>query len=40
MAQVGHAGTFCVLSSVLEQVKVEGIVDLLFCSSQAWSTPW
>ena len=27
---VGHAGTFCVLSSVLEQLKVEGIVDLFF----------
>ena len=42
MAQVGHAaaGTFCVLSSVLEQLKVEGIVDLIFCNSQSWSTPW
>ena len=29
---------FCVLSSVVEQLKVEGIVDLFFCSSQAWST--
>ena len=27
---VGRAGTFCVLSSVLEQLKVEGIVDLFF----------
>jgi len=29
-----------VLSSVLEQLKVEGIVDLIFCNSQSWSTPW
>jgi len=28
---VGRTGTFCVLSSVLEQLKVEGIVDLFFC---------
>ena len=27
---VGRAGTFCVLSSVLEQLKVEGIVDVFF----------
>ena len=27
---VGRAGTFCVLSSVLEQLKVEGIVDIFF----------
>ena len=27
---IGPAGTFCVLSSVLEQLKVEGIVDLFF----------
>ena len=38
MAQVEHAGTFCVLSSVLKQLKVEGIVNLFFCSNQAWST--
>ena len=28
------SGAFCVLSSVLEQLKVEGIVDLFFCSNQ------
>ena len=27
---VGRSGTFCVMSSVLEQLKVEGIVDLFF----------
>ena len=27
---VGRSGTFCVLSSILEQLKVEGIVDLFF----------
>ena len=27
---IGRAGTFCVMSSVLEQLKVEGIVDLFF----------
>ena len=26
----GRAGTFCVLSNILEQLKVEGIVDLFF----------
>lgn len=28
---VGHSGTFRVLSSILEQLKLEGIVDL-FCT--------
>lgn len=27
---IGRAGAFCVLSSVLEQLKVEGVVDLFF----------
>jgi protein tyrosine phosphatase len=27
---IGRAGTFCVLSSVLEQLKVEGVVDIFF----------
>lgn len=27
---IGRAGTFCILSSVLEQLKVEGVVDLFF----------
>ena len=27
---IGRSGTFCVLSSVLEQLKVEGIVDPFF----------
>ena len=29
-SSVGRSGTFCVMSSVLEQLKVEGIVDLFF----------
>ena len=27
---IGRAGTFCVLSSVLEQLKVEGVVNIFF----------
>ena len=30
-SSVGRSGTFCTLSIVLEQVKLEGVLDIYFC---------